>query len=123
MQIIMFVLDDPNKLDDILKAWENVGISGVTIIESTGIQRRRSQQIDIPARFRFAAFTPLTVGGEEGNYTLLTIVDNIEKVELCIRATEKTIGSLDEPNSGILASWPLSTVRGLPISITDEDNA
>ncbi len=41
MYMLMFVLDDPGRLDPVLEAWEQVGIRGVTIIESTGIHRRR----------------------------------------------------------------------------------
>ena len=48
MYVIMFVLDNPNNLDKILEAWQNAGISGVTIIESTGVHRRAVQKQRIP---------------------------------------------------------------------------
>jgi len=37
MYMIMFVLDNPERLSEILKAWEGIGIRGATIVESTGI--------------------------------------------------------------------------------------
>ena len=37
MFMILFVLHDPEKLDDILTAWEEAGVSGVTILPSTGL--------------------------------------------------------------------------------------
>ena len=40
MQIVLFVLDDPDRWDEVPDAWDNIGISGVTFIESTGINRR-----------------------------------------------------------------------------------
>ena len=52
MYMIMFVLNNPDKLDDVLQGWELVGIKGVTIFESTGIQRRRTSRQRIPARYR-----------------------------------------------------------------------
>lgn len=113
MHIIFFVLDDPKKLDKILEAWQKVGIRGVTIIESTGVQRRTSQKERIP--MRFSGFIPeLVVGGEEGNLTLFTIVRNEHKIAKCIQAIESIVGDLNEPNTGILASWPLSHIKGLP---------
>lgn len=122
MHIIFFVLDDPKKLDQILEAWQKVGIRGVTIIESTGIQRRTSQKERIP--MRFASFIPeLMVGGEEGNLTLITIVRDERKIERCIQATETIVGDLSEPNTGILSAWPLSHIKGLPpLETREEDN-
>ena len=32
MYMVMFVLDDPEKLVEVLNAWEKAGITGVTII-------------------------------------------------------------------------------------------
>jgi hypothetical protein len=42
MYMVMFVLDNPNPLDTMLDAWHAAGVSGTMIIESTGINRRRS---------------------------------------------------------------------------------
>jgi hypothetical protein len=48
----MFVLDDPGRLDDLLEAWRKPG-ARATIIESTGIHRRRSKTV--PMRYMFQA--------------------------------------------------------------------
>ena len=36
MYALLFVLDDPDRLDEVLTAWANIGVRGVTIMESTG---------------------------------------------------------------------------------------
>ena len=51
MHMVMFVLDDPDLLDRVLEAWEAAGATGVTIVESTGIRRRRG--VHVPARYAF----------------------------------------------------------------------
>jgi nitrogen regulatory protein PII len=112
----MFVLDDPAKLDRILDAWDKIGIHGVTIVESTGLQRRRVQRKRIPMRF---SLDPISVGGEEGNYTLITIVPSEEVIENCLKATEEIVGDLNNPNTGILVAWPLSFVKGVPLLSVD----
>ncbi len=109
--MIMFVLDNPGKLDNILDAWEQIGIRGVTIVESTGIQRLRKKRTRIPMRF---AIEPMVFGGEEGNLTLFTMVEDQAMVQRCLEAIETIVGNLDDPNTGILAAWPLSTIKGLP---------
>jgi hypothetical protein len=110
MYMVMVVLDDPDRLDALLEAWRKVGIGGATIIESTGIHRRKSQMI--PLRYIFQTTGPR----EEGHYTLLAIVDSEQVVQACLGATESVVGDLSQPNSGIFTAWPLSVVKGLPKS-------
>ncbi len=116
MYMVMMVLDNPDKLDDVLDAWYEVNVSGVTILESTGIQRRRAKNIKVPFRYNF---TRMAARVEEGHYTLLTVVPTEEYVHACIQAAEKIIGDLDQPNTGILAAWPLDIVKGVP-SVLDK---
>jgi hypothetical protein len=107
--MIWFVLDNPDLLDDLLDAWYGAGVSGATIIESTGIYRRRKQLI--PMRYLFQA-----VGSqEEGHYTLMAIVKDEAVIADCLQATENLVGDLDQPNTGIFAAWPLTTIKGLPL--------
>lgn len=108
MYMILFVLDDPHRLDETLAAWEKAGITGVTILESTGIQRFR--RANIPMRYLFAGSQAV----EEGHVTLLAIVPEMTIVERCLQATEALIGDLDLPNTGVLAAWPLALVKGVP---------
>lgn len=110
MYMLMFVLDDPGRLDDLLEAWEKAGVRGATIIESTGIHRRRRKTI--PMRYMFQPIGNV----EESHFTLFVIVENEAVVQACLQATEKLIGNLDEPNTGVFAAWPLSMVKGLPLA-------
>lgn len=42
MYTIMFVLDDPSQLDAVLAAWRAIGVTGITIVESSGFHRRQA---------------------------------------------------------------------------------
>jgi hypothetical protein len=107
MHMIFFVLDDPDRLDDLLTRWEAIGIRGVTVIESTGMHRLRRRHVAF--RYIFGAEQE-----EEGHLTLVTIVKDEATVQACLAATEALIGNLDDPNTGIFTAWPLSLVKGLP---------
>jgi hypothetical protein len=109
MYMIMLVLDDPDLLDQLLKAWEAVGVRGATIIESTGIQRVR--RVNIPMRYIFQSAGPV----EEGHLTVFVIVESEAIVQACLKASESVTGDLDLPNSGVFAAWPLTVVKGLPL--------
>ena len=39
MYMLIMVLDDTAHLNDVLTAWDSAGVGGVTIIESTGLNR------------------------------------------------------------------------------------
>ena len=108
MYMIMFVLDNPDLLDQVLENWERAGIRGATIIESTGIQRLRKQ--NLPMRYLFQSSGSV----EEGHLTLFVIVDSEPMVQACLQATEQIVTDLDGPNTGVFAAWPLTVVRGVP---------
>jgi len=108
MYMIMLVLDNPERLSEVLKAWEQLGVRGATIVESTGIQRL--QRKSIPMRYVFQSPGIL----EEGHLTLFVIVASEQLAQACLQATEQIVGDLDGPNTGVFAAWPLALVRGVP---------
>ncbi len=105
MHMIFFVLDDPDKMIDVLNAWENVCITGVTILESTGLHRVTRKAF--PMRY-----IPAFYSNEERHQTLMAIVQDEACINACLLATESIVGDLNNPNTGIFASWPLSFVKG-----------
>jgi hypothetical protein len=110
MYMIMFVLDNPDQLDAVLAAWHTVGVSGITIIESSGFHRRQAHVLGA----RYAPTLPELIERiEQGSYTLFAAVATAELVEQCLNATEQVVGNLQEPNTGVIAAWPVAFVRGL----------
>jgi len=107
--MLMVVFEDTGKLDALLEALCAIGVGGATIIESSGLHRRRAKKAHIPLRFNFEQLGPLL---ERSNYTLFTLVEE-SLVEASIAAIEKVLGDLNRPNSGVLAAWPVPLVRGL----------
>ena len=111
MYAIIFVLDDPDRLDAVLDAWRDVGVGGITIIESSGIHRRKTRGKRIPMRF---GFEQLAERLERDNYTLFALVDDESAVQRCLEAAEAVVGNLQGPNTGVLAAWPVPIIGGLP---------
>jgi len=109
--MIMLVLEDMSKLDDVLDALYAAGVSGATIIESTGLHRSRAKRVHIPLRFDFEQLGPML---ERSNYTLFALVQDEGLVERCIEAIEAVVGDFSAPNTGVLAAWSVPVVRGVP---------
>lgn len=106
MHMILMVLDDGDRLGEVLDAWEAVGVRDATILESTGVHRRKRH-----LAMRYAFDTGIR---SEGNMTLLAIVPSAELVDACLAATEAVIGDLSGPDTGVFTSWPLSVTKGVP---------
>lgn len=106
MYMAMFVLSDPDRLYEVLDAWEAEGITGITIQESTGLHRARMRFI--PMRF----LSPL-VEREVSHLTLMAMVRDEEQVQACLRGAEAVVGDLSGSETGVFGAWPLSHVKGL----------
>ena len=52
-----------------------------------------------------------------GNCTLFAIVPDEQVARQCLAATERIVGELDDPNTGVFMAWPLAVVKGVPPSV------
>ena len=109
MHMIMLVLDDPSLLDEVLDAWQAVGITGATIVKSSGLHRRRATTLG--ARYGFGL--PRVVERiEEGHYTIFVVADDRAMIQPCLDAVETVTGDLDLPGTGMFATWELGFTKG-----------
>jgi len=109
--VVMLVLDDQELLTAVLDAWQKAGVTGATVLESTGMHRIQACRVRLHARFDFARIAEEC---QERHNTLFAIVSDMGMVEKCLAATESVTGDLSEPDSGIFTAWPLALVKGLP---------
>ncbi|MBI4731299.1 MAG: P-II family nitrogen regulator [Chloroflexi bacterium] len=113
MKMILFVLHDPGRLDEVLTAWEEAGISGITVLPSTGLGRIRNHEglrEDVPLFPDLEDFFP---HHEQTSRTLFTVVKDEEQARKVVQATQRVVGDLDQPDTGLLVIWPLAQVYGL----------
>ena len=113
MFLVLFVLHDPNKLPDLLRAWEEVGVRGATILPSTGLARLRQSlalRDDLPIMPSLRDFYHFDEGT---NRTLFTVLEDEALIEPLREATERVVGPLDQPETGLLVVLPALRVYGL----------
>lgn len=113
MYLILFVLHNTTNLQEILNAWNEAGVTGITILPSTGMCRLRKSQAlreDLPL---IPTLEDLLNSEEKLNRTIFSIVGSEALVDEVIKATEKIVGDLNRPNTGILAVLPTFKVHGL----------
>jgi nitrogen regulatory protein P-II 1 len=113
MKLILFVLHDPEKLRELMDAWKQAGVSGATVLFSTGlgrIQQMAPLRDDLPLIPSLEDFLPTV---DRLSRTLFTMVDEDAVVEKVIAATEQVVGDLDQPDRGLLIVLPVAQVYGL----------
>lgn len=113
MYMLIMVLDNVAHLNEVLAGWERAGVRGVTILESTGLHRVLLRHRPDAA---YAGFGRIFGNTSAGHNTLFAVVDSMAVIEAAVAATEKIVGKLDEPNTGIMFALPVSRVWGLPYS-------
>ncbi|MBE7555121.1 MAG: hypothetical protein HS126_29070 [Anaerolineales bacterium] len=112
-ELVMLVLNDPDQTEDVLSAWLEMGVAGVTILSSKGLSQymgQRSLRDDLPL---FPSLEDLLQSRETPHRTLFVVVPDGFDVAALVAATENITGAFDEPNTGILFTVPVSRAWGL----------
>ncbi|MFV0255453.1 MAG: hypothetical protein ACK5G7_04935 [Erysipelotrichaceae bacterium] len=107
MELLFFVLNKLDCLDDLLKGFSDNKISGATVIDSTGLAHLLAEN-----DYGFGMLRTLLDLSRSQNKTIFMVcekseVKNIEKI------IEESVGNLNEPNTGVLFTVPVSYVKGI----------
>ncbi|MCX6036281.1 MAG: hypothetical protein NTV38_15130 [Chloroflexi bacterium] len=112
MKMILFVLNDPTKVLDLLNAWKETGADGATVLFSTGMGRIHQSvglRDDLPL---MPSLSDFYIQSKELSRTIFTIIHD-DLVESIVAATEQIVGDLNIRGSGILIVLPTDSVHGL----------
>jgi hypothetical protein len=110
---VLHVIHDQDKLEDLLAAWKNAGVKGITVLQSIGMCKLQEQvglREDLPL---LPTLNSLFETGETLNRTLFTVIEGDELLDKVIAQTELIVGDLDLPGTGILVVLPVVRALGL----------
>jgi len=109
--LVVLIVDDPADCTCILDAWEEIGVKGVTILESSGIGRVRKASLrdDLPL---MPSLQDILATREVPHRTLFSVVEDQETVDRMVAAAKDQIGSLDAPHTGFLFVMPVLEAYG-----------
>ena len=112
MFLVLFVLHDPELMEEVLSAWEHAGVSGVTILHSSGLGRTRQAMLrdDLPI---FPTLESLELHSEEFSRTLFSVVSDQSVIDRIVTATQQITGNFSLPETGVLVVLPVSQAYGL----------
>lgn len=110
MKLILIVLNKVEKLDDFLEGLMDQGITGATILNSTGIVRelaKKSNDYPIFASMRFL----LNSDHQESKTIFMVLKD--EQVEVVKKVIRDVIGDLSQPDTAVLFTLPVLSAEGV----------
>lgn len=110
--MIIMVLMDLNKLEEVVDAWYAAGSCGVTVLESAGARHllRAGARDDLPM---FPSLHTLLSHQEVHHRTLFTVVSDEVDVTAFFDATEAIVGDLSQQDNGIMMALPVTEARGI----------
>lgn len=113
MYLVLLVINDPDRLEDLLIAWEENGVQGATVLFSTGLGRIRQMDAwrdDMPLIPSLRDFYEVP---ENMNRTIFTIAKDEPQVDALVAATKTVVGDLDESKTGLLLVLPVARAYGV----------
>ena len=112
-ELIVLVLDDASRVDEVINAWLKAGVSGLTLLDSAGLGHefaKHGARGDLPLMPTLESLLSLR---EEHSRTLFSVVPDGFDVDALLAATEALTGALDQPDTGILFTLPVTRAKGL----------
>jgi CBS domain-containing protein len=109
LTLIVVILHNVDLLPELLEAWKQAGIPGVTLLPSTGGFHATSQL----QRGGLASLLNIVDQANPQQRMLLSLVDNDNTLAIAISEAERVVGGFDRPQSGILFTLPVDKALGL----------
>jgi len=113
MKLLYFVLNDTEKLDDILIGFLDNGIKDVSILEDQSmIPRLKDNRPGEEEKHLLNTIRMFMKPEWETSKLILAVLED-DQVSLAIDAIEKCIGDLNNENTGKVFTLPIDFVKGL----------
>jgi nitrogen regulatory protein P-II 1 len=113
VQLLIAVINQEEKLEEILSGFLEIGVTGATVVNSEGMGRLLATELPI-----FAGLQELARRTRPRNQMVFSVVSE-EKVERVLAMLEEVVGGFDRPATGIAFTIPLGRVLGLKPELAD----
>ncbi len=120
-KMLIFVIHDPANVDAVVRKWADLGVGGITILDSSGWVQKFGERIirdDLPL---FPSMRRILREEEATNRTIFSVIPDEFSINELVLETEKIVGKLEDPNTGILIALPVLDVYGLRVGEHGQD--
>ncbi len=112
MKLLFFVLNETEKLDDVLTELATNGIKGATVIDSMGMARILSNNHDDNEISFLSSLRSFLSPEREKNNLIFTVIRE-NQLETAVKAIESVTGDLSRKNTGVIFSVPIDFTKGI----------
>jgi len=109
MELLVCVINREQELERVLAGFVELGITGATVISSEGMGRFVARG-ELPV---LAGLQSVIDAARPKNTTVMSIVENKEKLDAAIQMIARVCGDLGSPGTGIVFTVPVSRALGL----------
>ncbi|NLM11180.1 MAG: hypothetical protein GX213_10500 [Clostridiaceae bacterium] len=110
MQLLLLVLNQVEKLEDLLMGFMDEGITGATIINSTGMIKELAGHMEDQPIFGSQWFN-IDTDRKESKTIFMALSE--KQVEKARKVIHQVIGDLSEPDTAVLFTIPLISSEGI----------
>ncbi len=111
MQVLFLVLNKTECLEDILKALSEKKLHGATILDSKGMAHSLDSFTEL--NFTLSLHRLLNPDHKESKTIFMVLKD--EEVDLVSEIVNQVTGGLDQPDTGILFTMPVTRLEGFKL--------
>lgn len=108
MHLLVCVVNNTARVNEIIAGLASIGVTGATVIESHGTIDIAVEKVPV-----FAGFRQLLHGDREVNRTIFSVIEEEDTLDRAMAVVEGICGDLDQPASGIMFVLPVTAVKGL----------
>ncbi len=112
-RLLVAVINDPEKLDEILSGFLELGVTGATVVPSEGMGKLLSSDIPI-----FAGLQAFLAGSRPQNRMIFSVLPKA-LVDPALSLLQDVCGNLASPATGIAFVLPVERVVGLAPELGD----
>lgn len=107
MYLLVLVLNQTEKLEEILQELYETGISGSTVVDASGMGETTLEKIPVVGGISALFNSPLS-----SNKVVFSVVQHEETINKAESVVESVVGDLDSGKKGIMFTLPLHRVKG-----------
>ncbi|MCX8061024.1 MAG: hypothetical protein N3D16_00420 [Anaerolineales bacterium] len=110
--LVILIINQLEHVPEVLELWEKLGVTGTTILESTGHGKlKRAGLLDnLPLLISLESLEELR---EIHHRTLFSVVESEEMVDKMIAAAQEVLGNIEEEHTGFLFVLPVLRAIGI----------
>ena len=109
MKVLFFVLNKVEKLNPLLNEFAKCEVKGATILSSHGMAH---SLVDSDDHHAFISYRNFLDPKRKESKTIVMVIED-DEVQKIVNIIESIVGSLEEPDTGIVFTTQLDYVRGL----------